>query len=136
MSNPLYASSPPTSRFHRLGGPLGGVASVLGRTFGVSTALVRLGLVLATAVFGAVVVAIYVALWLVVPVDRAVPIDERPDRPPLSLLIVLAIIFGIGVFFDVALGLVSLFFSAVPVTLMALGLVLLFLIVRRGAGSR
>jgi phage shock protein PspC (stress-responsive transcriptional regulator) len=136
MSDSIFAPSPSTSRFHRFGGPLGGVASGLARTFGLSTAVVRIGLVAAAIVFGAVVVAIYVALWLVLPVDSSVPVDQRPGRPPISLLLILAVIFGLGAIFDVAMGLISLFVSVVPMTLVALGVVLVLLAWRRSAGRR
>jgi phage shock protein PspC (stress-responsive transcriptional regulator) len=131
MSNPVFSSSRRTAPFRRLGGPLGGVAAGVANTFGVSTALVRLGLVLATLIFGVPIVVAYVALWYLLPVDRSVPVDQRPDRPPLMLVIILALIIGLGAVFDLAFGLISLFFSLVPVTLLVVGAVLLFLMLRR-----
>jgi phage shock protein PspC (stress-responsive transcriptional regulator) len=133
MSNSVFSSPNRTAAFHRLGGPLGGVASGLARTFGLNTGLVRLGLVVATLIFGMPIVVAYVAMWYLLPIDRSVPVDQRPDRPPIALVVILALILGLGAVFDLAFGLISLFFSLVPVTLLVVGAVLLFLVVRRSA---
>ncbi len=128
MQNSSFATQPASSRFHRLGGPIGGVASGLGRTIGVDTGIVRFGLAAAVVFFGPTVVALYVALWLIMPIDESVPIEQRPDAPPISLLIILALIFGLGFLFDMVLGVASLFTSVIPVTWILFGAVALFLI--------
>lgn len=65
----------------REGTMLGGVARGLATRFGVPVAAVRLGFVLAT-VFGLWGLAIYVALWVILPLEPlALPPGSRPAPP-------------------------------------------------------
>ncbi len=96
-----------SKKFQRHNGPIGGVAAGLGRTFGVNASFIRLAIVLATVLSGPTVLAIYVALWYAMPVDQSVPVADRPESPPILLVILLALFFGVGYFFDFVFGLAT-----------------------------
>lgn len=97
-----------TNKFHRHNGPFGGVAAGLGRTFGVKGGAIRLALVAAAILAGPIVLAIYVGLWYAMPVDPTVPVEDRPDTPPIALVVLLALFFGLGIAFDFIFGVFSL----------------------------
>ncbi len=112
MQNQSFASTP-SSKMRRHDGPVGGVAAGLARTFGIEAGFVRLVFVAAAILMGPIVVAAYIGLWYVMPVDESVPLEHRPDAPPIALVVILALIFGLGFAFDLAFGLASLV-SSIP----------------------
>lgn len=125
MQNTSLSSS---SKFRRHDGPVGGVAAGLGRTLGVEAGFVRLIFAAAAILMGPIVVAAYVGLWYLMPVDQSVPLEHQPDSPPIALIVILALIFGLGIVFDIAFGLVSLV-TSVPGWI-ALGVLVFFLVKR------
>ncbi|MCM2334658.1 MAG: PspC domain-containing protein [Anaeromyxobacteraceae bacterium] len=65
----------------REGAMVGGVARGLATRFGAPVAAVRIGFVLAT-IFGLWGLAIYVALWVILPLEPpALPASSRPVPP-------------------------------------------------------
>ena len=134
MTHSPFAPQPP--RFHRLEGPFGGVAAGLGSTFNISSNLIRLGLVVITVFTGLVLPAVYLALWYLLPEDPAIPADRSPGRPPIALVVILALLWVAGNLLDVTLGLVSFAFSLVPLALVALAVVALVSIWRRSSRER
>ncbi len=112
MQNPSFATATPT-KFRRHDGPVGGVAAGLGHTFGIEAGYLRLAFTVAAILMGPIIVAAYVGLWYLMPVDQSVPVEHRPDSPPIALVIILALMFGLGFVFDFAFGVLSLV-SAIP----------------------
>lgn len=124
MQNSPYATASP-SKFRRSDGPVGGVAAGLAHTFGIEAGYLRLAFAVAAIVMGPIAVAAYVGLWYLMPVDQSVPLEHRPDSPPIALVIILALMFGLGFVFDFAFGLASLVTSIPGWTIIVVGVIVL-----------
>jgi phage shock protein PspC (stress-responsive transcriptional regulator) len=112
------------------------VSAGLASTFGFSTALLRLALAAAALVFGLIIVIAYLALWFFMPEDPSIPAERRPGLPPLSLVVIVALIYVVSSLFRLTLGLVSLAASILPVVLLVGAVVALVTVWRRSSRSR
>lgn len=131
MTHSAFASRPP--RLHRLEGPLGGVAAGLGSTFGISANLIRLALAGLTILVGLTVPTAYLVLWFIMPEDPAIPDDRSPGRPPLALVVLLAVLYLAGTVLNIAFGLLSLAMSLMPLALVVLAVVGIVALWRRSS---
>lgn len=101
MSSTSYSDPSTRQPLRRSRGPVGGVLSGLGHTFGIDANILRVATATAAFLLGPFVVLAYLVAWMLVPVDERLTESERPASVPKVLIGVVAAIIAIQIVFGV-----------------------------------